>query len=55
MVEFSVHGVDPQGREYLNDVVMIIEVDDFGKIISLREYLDNMQALHYIQAKAKDM
>ncbi|ETS78629.1 hypothetical protein PFICI_10691 [Pestalotiopsis fici W106-1] len=51
VVEFGVYGQDKQGGEYANDVVMVFEIDENGKIISLREYLDSMRALTYIQAK----
>ncbi|VUC38140.1 unnamed protein product [Clonostachys rosea] len=52
VVEFSVCGIDSAGGRYENDVVMIFEVNEDGKIVALREYLDNMQPLAYIASKS---
>lgn len=51
VVELSVHGIDSAGGRYDNDVVMIFEVNEDGKIVALREYLDNMQPLAYFASK----
>ncbi|CAG9985630.1 unnamed protein product [Clonostachys byssicola] len=51
VVEMSVHGKDSAGGRYDNDVVMIFEVNEDGKIVALREYLDNMQPLAYLASK----
>ncbi|CAH0043380.1 unnamed protein product [Clonostachys solani] len=52
VIEFSVHGIDSAGGRYDNDVVMIFEVNEDGKIVALREYLDNMQPLAYFASKS---
>lgn len=55
IVEFKVYGQLENGLEYENEVVMAFELDEFRQILSLREYLDNMQSLAHLQARNESL
>lgn len=54
-MEFKVYGQLENGLEYENEVVMAFELDEFRQILSLREYLDNMQSLAHLQARNESL
>jgi hypothetical protein len=51
IAEFGVFGQLESGLEYKNEVVMAFVLNEFGQILCLREYLDNMQSLAHPKAK----
>lgn len=51
VVEFDLDAEDRVGGRYLNTIVMIFDFDERYKIRSLREYLDNMQTIEYLDGK----
>lgn len=51
IAEFEVYGQLENDLEYRNDVVMAFALDGSGQILSLREYLDNMQSLAHLKAR----
>jgi ketosteroid isomerase-like protein len=53
IAEFGVFGQLESGLEYKNEVVMAFVLFDSGQILSLREYLDNMQSLAHLKARSE--
>ena len=53
VLEFKLVANDAEGGQYRNDMVLIITVDDDGKIVLVSEYMDSMRALAYLQSKEK--
>jgi ketosteroid isomerase-like protein len=51
IAEFEVFGQLESGLEYKNEVVMAFVLNESGQILSLREYLDNMQSLAHLKAR----
>jgi ketosteroid isomerase-like protein len=51
IAEFGVFGRLESGLEYKNEVVMAFVLNEFRQILSLREYLDNMQSLAHLKAR----
>jgi ketosteroid isomerase-like protein len=51
IAEFEVFGQLESGLEYRNEVVMAFVLNESGQILSLREYLDNMQSLAHLKAR----
>jgi ketosteroid isomerase-like protein len=51
IAEFGVFGQLESGLEYRNEVVMAFVLNESGQILSLREYLDNMQTLAHLKAR----